>query len=105
MALSHEEFAQLAALARLGLSDRERDEMQGGFETVLDYVARLSQVDTSGVEDGASELDSTSFRADIVGEENDSVRTVIIQNFPEKEGDLLRVPAVFRAPKGSRESV
>ncbi len=47
MTLSRAEVDHVATLARLGLSDAEKDRLLGELEAILDHIARLQQVDTS----------------------------------------------------------
>ncbi len=47
MTLSRADVDHVATLARLGLSDAEKDRLLGELEAILDHIARLQQVDTS----------------------------------------------------------
>jgi aspartyl-tRNA(Asn)/glutamyl-tRNA(Gln) amidotransferase subunit C len=44
------EVEQVARLARLALTEAEREEMAGQLNGILAYVETLNRVDTSGVE-------------------------------------------------------
>lgn len=48
--LTDHEVDSIAKLARIELSDETRERMKGDLSTVLDYIAQLDEVDTSGVE-------------------------------------------------------
>ena len=47
MTLSRDDVDHVATLARLGLSDAEKDRLLGELEEILGHIARLQQVDTS----------------------------------------------------------
>jgi aspartyl-tRNA(Asn)/glutamyl-tRNA(Gln) amidotransferase subunit C len=50
MSVSRAEVDELALLARLELGDAESERLRGELSAMLDYVAQLAAVDTTGVE-------------------------------------------------------
>jgi aspartyl-tRNA(Asn)/glutamyl-tRNA(Gln) amidotransferase subunit C len=50
MAISREEVLRIAALARLRFSEAELDRLAAEMETILAYVRKLDELDTSEVE-------------------------------------------------------
>lgn len=50
MKLSAEEVSHIAVLARLRLSEEEKEKYRGQLSGILDYVEKLSAVDTENVE-------------------------------------------------------
>lgn len=48
--ISREEVQHLAQLSSLQLTDNETDDLQQDIERILDYVEKLGELDTSGVE-------------------------------------------------------
>ena len=48
--LTDKEVDHIAKLARIELSDTMRERMKRDLSKVLDYIAQLNEVDTSGVE-------------------------------------------------------
>ena len=48
--LSRDEVLKLALLSRLKLSDEEIERFRGELREILDYVAQLDRVDTTGLE-------------------------------------------------------
>ncbi len=100
MSLTREDVSALAHLARIGLSEDELARAEKELEGVLGYVDRLRKVDTTGVEEAAPPaVQAASFRPDEVTECDEVGRQLILSNFPERQDDLLKVPAVFEAPK------
>ena len=99
MALSQAEMKRLAELARLDLSDAEFKRLGDEMERVLGYVGRLSKVNANGVPETEGSVES-DLRQDVAMPSTAAVREQIIADFPDKVGDLLKVPAVFETPKG-----
>lgn len=94
MALTPDEVRWVAHLARLELSDEERQSMAQQFSAILDYVGQLQQVETSAVEPLAHPLAVRNvFRAD---EPKASLPVdAALANAPDRQGDFYRVPAVL----------
>jgi aspartyl-tRNA(Asn)/glutamyl-tRNA(Gln) amidotransferase subunit C len=94
MSLSLDEVHRVARLARLELPDADLATMQHQLSAILDYVALLNEVDTTGVEELAHPLPIVNvFRPD----EPAASLTVdeALQNAPNRIGDYFGVPAVF----------
>lgn len=100
MGISKEEIASIAQLARIGLSDEELERAEKDLEGILGYVDRLQKIDTSGVlEASAPAVKANAFRADEAHPSTETERELILKNFPARDGDLLKAPAVFERPK------
>lgn len=99
MALTRDEIQRLAELSRLDLSEEEMQRMEETIDPVLAYVGRLSKIDTTGVPETEGDQ-RVRLRNDVVDGSPEDERTVILSNFPDKVGGLLRVPGVFEKPKG-----
>jgi aspartyl-tRNA(Asn)/glutamyl-tRNA(Gln) amidotransferase subunit C len=50
MAISGEEVRHIAQLSRLNLSEGEVETLTGQLGAIIDYVAQLNMLDTSGIE-------------------------------------------------------
>ena len=48
--LSKEEIQHLAELARIKLSDKEKEGLKKDLSSILDYINKLNEADTTGVE-------------------------------------------------------
>jgi aspartyl-tRNA(Asn)/glutamyl-tRNA(Gln) amidotransferase subunit C len=94
MSLSLDEVRKVAKLARLELSDADLATMQQQLSAILDYVAQLNEIDTTGVEELAHPLPVVNvFRPD---EPVPSLPVdAALQNAPKRVGDYFGVPAVF----------
>jgi aspartyl-tRNA(Asn)/glutamyl-tRNA(Gln) amidotransferase subunit C len=96
MALKKEEIEHLADLARLQIDDEEIEQYGEQMTSILEYVQTLGQLDTDDVEEFAHATSGeNAFRADEVKRCENDVREKAIGEFPNREGDLLEVQAVF----------
>ena len=86
---------KVAKLSNLELSDEERAELSEQLPSIMAYVSKLHEVDTSGADPSAYlTKEKNVFREDEVIMDEDE-RARVIDNFPKKTGDALEVPAVF----------
>lgn len=94
MKLTLEEVEHIAELARLKLTDAEKQRYREQLSAILDYVARLQTLDTSGIPPTASVLPARSVlridqpRPGLTLEE-------LLRNAPQIEADQFRVPPVL----------
>jgi aspartyl-tRNA(Asn)/glutamyl-tRNA(Gln) amidotransferase subunit C len=94
MALTLEEVEHIAALARLRLTDEEKARYREQLSAVLDYMAMLRRVDTTGLEPTATVLPLRSvLRAD---EPRPSLAPeALLANAPAAAAQMFRVPPVL----------
>jgi aspartyl-tRNA(Asn)/glutamyl-tRNA(Gln) amidotransferase subunit C len=97
--VSPEDVERVAELAHLELAAEEMPRMVRDLNAILDYVAELNQLDTSGVTPLAqvSELEgagaASSLREDrCVPSLN---RTVVMAQAPDTDGSFFKVPKVI----------
>ncbi len=96
MSLSIEEVQHIAELARLDLSQAEVERYQGELSRILDYISQLQEVNTDGVEPTAQVTGLTNhFRGDVAVQTDAATRQRLLEAMPEREGDYLKVKAVF----------
>ncbi len=99
--MTREEVERLAALSRLALSEEEIGRMENTLDRILGYVDRLAEVDVEGVpETEATPVGADRLRPDEPAPVDPEFRRAVLSNFPDRQGDLLRVPGVFEQPKG-----
>lgn len=97
MHLTDEQIDHVAALARLDVTPDEKETFRAQLSSVLEYVSKLGEADTTDVEPMSHPLEVHNvWRADVVRESSDIERNAVVDAFPSKEGDLLRVKAVFK---------
>ena len=96
MRLTVKEIEQIATLARLELSEKEKEMYAEQLSVVLDYIAMLNEVNTDNVIETSqvTGLEDVT-REDKVVESSEEIKKKLIGNFPDKVGKLLRVKAVF----------
>lgn len=94
MELTLAEVEHIAALARLELSEEEKERYCAQLSDILEYAARLQVVDTSGIPPTSSVLPPRSvLRAD---EPRPGLRIdQILGGAPQIEGRQFRVPPVL----------
>jgi aspartyl-tRNA(Asn)/glutamyl-tRNA(Gln) amidotransferase subunit C len=87
------DIAYVAHLARLELSDAEKAKLSAQLAGILDYVAKLYEVDVTGIEPTAHAIPLTNvLRQD---EPRPSIeRERILKNAPETARDLFIVPKI-----------
>lgn len=85
---------RVADLARLELSAAEVEKMTGQLDTILQYVAKLDEVDTSGVRATTHTQNVVNaFRDDEVKDSLD--RDQALANGPRQNGETFVVPRVI----------
>src|SRR3989339_69568 len=96
MSLTTQDVAHIAKLSRLHLSEEEMETYRTQLDSILTYIEKLQAVDTTGVPELQHALPiSNVFREDVVAVCESDVHAQLIENFSQKEGDLLEVQAVF----------
>ena len=94
MSLQHSDVEKIARLAHLSLSEEEMDAYARDLSGILDLVAQMDRVDTSGVTPMAHPLDMPQrLRPDEVTEENRREAYQAIA--PATERGLYLVPKVI----------
>jgi aspartyl-tRNA(Asn)/glutamyl-tRNA(Gln) amidotransferase subunit C len=94
-----EEVERVAELARLELTPDERARMLRDLNNILDYVAELNELDTSGVVPLAqvseleAEADASVVRDDAL--ETSLDRATVAEQAPETDGVFFKVPKVI----------
>ena len=94
MKLSKQEIEHVARLARLDLSDAEVEKMTEQLDTILQYVAKLDELDTTGVAVTTHTQDVVNaFREDEVRES--LPREKALAAGPRQNGEAFVVPKVI----------
>lgn len=85
---------RLEKLARLQLSEEEREIIQGDLNKVLEMVDKLKEIDTENVEPLVYINDDVNvLREDIV--RNQTPRKDALRNAPAEDGTYFKVPKVI----------
>ena len=84
-------ISYLEDLSCLALSDNEKTSLTGDLQKILDYMARLSEIDTNGVSERSHPFDDVNaFRDDEVRASFE--RELILQNAPLKNDEFMLAP-------------
>jgi aspartyl-tRNA(Asn)/glutamyl-tRNA(Gln) amidotransferase subunit C len=94
MRITPEEVEHVAQLARLEVSAAEKEALTGQMNRILQYMEKLSELDTTGVLPTSHVIDLTNaFREDLV--ESSLPRDVSLENAPESNGVEFVVPRII----------
>lgn len=94
MQISKEQVEKVAKLARLHVSESEKDAFAKQLSQILTHVEKLKQYDTKDVEPTSTVLGQVNvFREDIVRPSLPVEKA--LANAPEREGDGFSVPKII----------
>ena len=96
MAITKKDIEHIADLARLELTEDEKEKFVGQLSSILDYVAQLGEVDTQDVvvQYPVQGL-SNSMADDEARPSDEETRTLLLNAMPDRAGDFLKVKGVF----------
>lgn len=94
MTIDKETVDKIAHLARLELSAEETNEMITDMSKILDFMAKLNEIDTSGIEPLVYMTDEVNvLREDVVKQE--ITHQEALQNAPKHDEDYFLVAKVI----------
>ncbi len=89
--ISDETMEYVGILAKLELSGEERQQAKKDMERMLDYIDKLNELDTSGVEPMSHAFPVQNvFREDVVT--NTDMRDAMLENAPQRRDGSFVVP-------------
>ena len=89
--ISDETIEYVGILAKLDFNEEEKKQAAADMEKMLDYIDKLSELDTEGVELMSHVFGRTNvFREDVVTNGDD--RESILKNAPEEKDSMFVVP-------------
>lgn len=92
--ISDETMEYVGILAKLELSDEEKEAAAKDMGRMLDYIDKLNELDTSGVEPMSHVFPVNNvFREDVVTNGDDSAN--MLKNAPEEKESGFSVPRTF----------
>lgn len=97
MAIREDEVRRVATLARLRLGDEETKALTADLGRILDYVDKLSSLDTSHVEPTSHVVAvSAPFRDDVIpARDANQAAEDAVANAPRREGHFFAVPPII----------
>ena len=92
--ISDETIEYVGILAKLELSDEEKEQAKKDMGSMLDYIDKLNELDTTGVEPMSHVFPVDNvFREDVVTNGDD--RDEMLANEPQKKDGTYMVPKTF----------
>ena len=92
--ISDETIEYVGILAKLELSGEEREQAKKDMGSMLDYIDKLGELDTTGVEPMSHVFPVYNvFREDVVT--NGDMREDILKNAPGEKDGMFIVPKTF----------
>lgn len=92
--ISDETIEYVGILAKLELSEEEREQAKKDMGSMLDYIDKLGELDTTGVEPMSHVFPVHNvFREDVVT--NRDMREDILKNAPGEKDGMFIVPKTF----------
>ena len=94
MKIDKDTVDKIAHLARLEVTDTEREELMGDMGKILDFMAKLNEVDTTGVEPLVYMTDTVNnYREDVLKQE--ITHEEGLSNAPKHDADYFKVAKVI----------
>ena len=94
MKITSEEVRHVANLARLDLTPDEQERLTGQLDRILEYMDKLGELDTAGVEPMSHAVDAVNvLRPDRAV--NQPQTEALLRNAPAREDDFLSVPKII----------
>lgn len=92
--ITDETIEYVGILAKLALSDEEKEQARRDMGRMLDYIDKLNELDTEGAEPMAHIFPVENvFREDVVTNGNEIEK--ILANAPAQKDDMFMVPRTF----------
>ena len=94
MALTIADVEHVAALARLGLSDAEKERLRDQLSSILEHIDALSEVDTDAIPPTASVIPLSNVLRDDIAQPS-LPRDLVLSNAPRQTDGFFEVDAVL----------
>lgn len=94
MKISKQQIEHLAKLSRLKISDSEERQLEKEVADILDFISKLKEVDTTGVEPSFYGVPANNLmRQDETVDFKD--KDILKKSMPESKDGLLKTPKIF----------
>lgn len=92
--ISDETIEYVGILSKLELSEEEKEQAKKDMGSMLDYIDKLNELDTTGIEPMSHVfLVQNVFREDVVTNGDESEKT--LKNAPGEKDNMFMVPRTF----------
>lgn len=97
MSISKENVRHIAYLARIELCDAEKEKFEKELSAILEFVAQLNEVDTTGVTPmtGGTSLENAMRPDEQTDKSLEGKAAGLLGAAPEKKESWVRVKAIF----------
>ncbi|MAZ56465.1 Asp-tRNA(Asn)/Glu-tRNA(Gln) amidotransferase GatCAB subunit C [bacterium] len=93
--MTKEEIKHLGHLSRIKLDDAQVEKFNIEIDAVLEYVSQINEIVAEGELTKTVGPVQNIFREDVITNEPGSYTEVLLDEMPEKEGDLLKVKKIL----------
>lgn len=94
MSIGAGEVEHIAKLARLSITDKEKDLFGSQLAKIIEYIEKLKEVDTSHAEPTSHVLELTNVMREDIQKPSLNVNE-IIGNAPDRSDNYYRVPKII----------
>ena len=98
--IDQNQVRKVAKLSRLDLSDAEVEEFTGQLSAILEYVEKMNELDTTGVEPLAHCLPVNNVLREDSAKESLGTDKVLA-NAPQRDGEFFKVPKILDDGSGA----
>lgn len=96
MIITRKDVDHVARLARLSLTEEEKERYTAQLESILEYVDKLNQLETKDVPPTSHVLPLANvWREDVVEARDLADPADVLKNAPEREGPFFKVKKVI----------
>ncbi|MCX5782762.1 MAG: Asp-tRNA(Asn)/Glu-tRNA(Gln) amidotransferase subunit GatC [Elusimicrobia bacterium] len=96
MKITRKDVEYVARLARLKLTEEEKEKFSSQLESIISYIDQLNELDTREIEPTSHILDlENAFREDEVKKSSAELIKQILNNAPDREGNFFKVKKVI----------
>ena len=93
-AITRDDVAHLARLARIAMTDEELDRLAGELDVILGAVARVQEVAAADIPPTSHAVPMTNvYRPDVVTPS--LPQSAVLANAPAREGEFIVVPPIL----------
>ena len=94
--ISLQEVERIAELARIGLTEKEKERFSEELSDILEYVEQLKEIDTKNIEPVSQVTGSVNItREDVADNCDEDIRKKIIANLPEEKDGYVKVKQIM----------
>ena len=93
--IKREKVEHISALARLGLSEKERERMQKELSSILDYIRLLEEVDIADIAVFQSQALKNVMREDRENEKSKKKNEKLLELAPQTKDGYIKVKAIL----------